>query len=197
MIWCINSVTTNRVFFPGIFEPNEGGSPFRREWEVVAPQPGGQIQPPRCRTTGPPGTRAQIFSEIFFRKAPAARQRGGGGIFLYISRKKYIFIKNKIEKYKIKKGQPEAGQNGPPLLVWLPGPAQPGRDELVFGHHQGAGLAAQLPSTAHTGWCLAPGQTAQPPALTEEHIHMIKTTSFTYTFSYMNSSSQLQFHKFI
>ena len=81
MIWCINSVTTNRVFFPGIFEPNEGGSPFRRKWEVVAPPPGGLGgRPPRCRATGLAGTRAQIFYEKF-RKNPLPPGSGAVGVY--------------------------------------------------------------------------------------------------------------------
>ena len=104
MIWCINSVTTNRVFFSGIFEPNEGGSPFRREWEVVAPLPGGLgAAPPRYRATGPLGARTQIFWETFCRKAPAARQRGGRIHSCKLRKQKYIFVKNEIEKYKNKK----------------------------------------------------------------------------------------------
>jgi hypothetical protein len=61
------------------------------------------------------------------------------------------------------RGQPEAGYNGPPPLVWVLGPTEPGRTELMFGHHLGAGLAAQLPPTAEAEWCLAPSQAAQAP----------------------------------
>ena len=62
-------------------------------WEAVAPLPGGLGgRPLRCRATGPPEASAQILSENFCRKAPAApqrgdqvpaaRQQGGRGIFL-------------------------------------------------------------------------------------------------------------------
>ena len=80
----------------------------------AAPLPGGLGgQPPRCRATGPPGTRAQIFCESFCRKTPTARQRGGqvtaarqqGGrvYFCKFRKQKYIFVKNEIEKCKNKK----------------------------------------------------------------------------------------------
>ena len=62
-------------------------------WEAVAPLPGGPGgRPLRYRATSPPRASAQILSENFCRKAPAApqrggqvpaaRQRGGQGIFL-------------------------------------------------------------------------------------------------------------------
>jgi hypothetical protein len=58
---------------------------------------------------------------------------------------------------------PEAGYNGAPPLVWVLGPTESGRVELVFEHHLGVGLAAQLPPTTEAGWCLAPSQAAQAP----------------------------------
>ena len=89
----MNSITTNREFFSEFLvkQTRAGGL-----WEAVAPPPGGRGLPggPAAPMpgTGPPGASAQILSEIFFRKAPAApqrgdqvpadRQRGGRGLFL-------------------------------------------------------------------------------------------------------------------
>ena len=81
------------------WQPN----PYIAEGEAAAPLPGGRCPPPRCRASGPPGARAQIFRKTFCRKAPAARQRGGRVYSCKFQKQKYIFVKNKIEKYKNKK----------------------------------------------------------------------------------------------
>ena len=86
----MNSITKNREFFFEFFvkQTRAGGL-----WEAVAPLPGGLGgRPLHCRATGPPGASAQILSENFCRKAPAApqwgdqvpaaRQWGGRPIFL-------------------------------------------------------------------------------------------------------------------
>ena len=70
----MNSITTNRDFFSEFLvkQTRAGGL-----WEAVAPLPGGLGgRPLRCWATGPPGASAQILSEIFCKKTPAAPQRG-------------------------------------------------------------------------------------------------------------------------
>ena len=74
----------------------------------VAPQPGGQDRPPRCRETGPQGPARNFLRKIFFRNAPAAplpggqvpaaRQRGGRVYFCKFSNQKYIFVKYENKK---------------------------------------------------------------------------------------------------
>ena len=86
----MNIITTNREFFSKFLvkQTRAGGL-----WEAVAPLPGGPGgRPLRYRATSPPRASAQILSENFCRKAPAApqrgdqvpaaRQQGGRGIFL-------------------------------------------------------------------------------------------------------------------
>jgi hypothetical protein len=108
------------------------------------------------------------------------------------------------------RGQPEAGYNGSPPLVWVLGPTEPGHAELVFGHHLGAGLAAQLPPTAEAGWCLAPSQAAQAPGfipishtqyqtnnlphnfIYDFIITFIKSYNCSHNYNIISSSSQLQ-----
>ena len=90
----------------------------------VAPQPGGQDRPPRCRAAwgagrpaaGRPAPRdlRAIFSAIFFSKMPlpprcrAARSRppsseAAGVYSCKFPNRKYIFVKNENKKYKNKK----------------------------------------------------------------------------------------------
>ena len=111
IICYINSITTNREFFSDFLvkQTRAGGL-----WEAVAPLSGGRGllggRPLRCRATGPLGASAQILSENFCRKAPtalqrgdqvpAARQQGGRVYFCKFRKRKYIFVKNKNEKYK-------------------------------------------------------------------------------------------------
>ena len=86
----MNNITTNREFFSEFLvkQTRAGGL-----WEAVALLPGGLGgRPLRCRATGSPEASTQILSKNFYRKAPAApqrgdqvpaaRQRGGRGIFL-------------------------------------------------------------------------------------------------------------------
>ena len=125
MIWCINSVTTNRVFFSGIFEPNEGGSPN----EGAALLEGNGRWSPRSRAarssrpaTGRPvlqGPRHKFYVKSFAEKplppgsgAARCRSPGSGAAGVYsckFRKQKYIFIKNEIEKYK----------NTPRLARWF------------------------------------------------------------------------------
>jgi len=61
------------------------------------------LRPPRCRATGPQGPARKYFRKSFCTKAPAApqrgdqipaaRRRGGRGIFLLISKIKIYFYK--------------------------------------------------------------------------------------------------------
>ena len=82
----MNSITTNREFFSEFFgEANEDRRPLGGSRLAAgrpgpaAPLPGGLGgRPLRCRATGPSGASAQILSENFCRKAPAAPQRGDG-----------------------------------------------------------------------------------------------------------------------
>ena len=85
----MNSITTNREFFSEFLvnQTSAGGL-----WEAVAPLPGDRSSR---------GFSAN-FQRIFFRKAPAAPQRGDqvptGVYFCKFRKQKYIFIKNKNEK---------------------------------------------------------------------------------------------------
>ena len=76
----------------------------------VAPQPGDQDRPPRCRAAGPQGPARNFLHDFFFKNAPAAplsggqvpaaRHRGGRVYFCKFPNQKYIFVKNKNKKIK-------------------------------------------------------------------------------------------------
>ena len=119
MIWCINSVTTNEYFFLNFFNQMRGASPFRREWEVVAPQPGSlggrhRAAPlPSDRSSRDPGAD---FLQNFLQKSPcrpAAGRPGAGppaaGRPEYIPvnfENKNIFLqKLKLKNIKLKKAR--------------------------------------------------------------------------------------------
>ena len=76
-----------------LYKGGGAGHPAGGRPGPAAPLPGGLGGwPPLCRATGPPGAGAQFFRENFYRKTPAApqrgdqvpaaRQRGGRGIIL-------------------------------------------------------------------------------------------------------------------
>ena len=98
-------------------------NPYIWVGEPVAPQPGGQGRPPRCRAAragrpaagrpAPRDLRANNFTKVFAQKplpprSGAARSRpsgsGAAGVyFCKLRKRKYIFVKNKNIKYKNKK----------------------------------------------------------------------------------------------
>ena len=108
MIWCINSVTTNRLFFPGIFEPNEGAALLEENGRWSPRSRAARSSRPAAGRPVLQGLGRKFSAKLFAEKplppgSRAARRRppssGAAGVYFYKFRKQnYIFVKNKIEK---------------------------------------------------------------------------------------------------
>ena len=169
-----------------------GGRPAAGRPDPAAPLSGGlRGRPPRCRATGPPGARAQIFRKTFCRKAPAVRQRGGGVYCCKFRKQKYIFIKNEIEKYKNKKIARPVGQRAQiwmrsnPISPRSAGPPHERRNGTLFAHllpspsvprrcANRSSLARSFcrdPSTQHRPAAARPSTSTRSPSISARPLH--------------------------